>query len=171
MSAPFKPEVREEAYCAWRSCAGSAGKTVRALKEKGIGVDAKSVCRWRDKYGWNERARREDVEEKIRGGTPEQDDAARLIADLEAKKARYDRFFEGLGENGIDVRATYAYTALVKTIADIRQKAARKPDLYAMTPIVMEGFVRFIKASNVGAGVRDGVFDLIDRFFDEIEPE
>lgn len=98
------------------------------------------------------------------------DHSARLIEDLEAQKARYERFFASLGEEVIDNQATYAYTSLVKAIADVRKRAAEKPDLYAMAPMVMEEFVKFIKADDTEnkISVREKVFDLIDRFFEVI---
>jgi hypothetical protein len=101
------------------------------------------------------------------------DHAARLIADLEAQKTRYERFFESLGPDVIDNQATYAYTSLVKAIADVRKRAAEKPDLYAMVPTVMEEFVKFIKAEGTekDKAMREEVFDLIDCFFEETMPK
>jgi len=101
------------------------------------------------------------------------DHAAQLIADLEGQKVRYERFFESLGEEVIDNQATYAYTSLVKAIADIRKRAAEKPDLYAMAPTVMEEFVKFVKAEDPESdkAVQRKVFDLIDRFFERLKPE
>jgi len=96
------------------------------------------------------------------------DHSARLIEDLEAQKVRYERFFESLGEEVVDNQATYAYTSLVKTIADVRKRSTERPDLYAMAPTVMEEFVKFIKAEDTGQEitVRKKIFDLIDRFFE-----
>jgi hypothetical protein len=101
------------------------------------------------------------------------DHSVRLIADLEAQKTRYERFFESLGPEVIDNQATYAYTSLVKAIADVRKRAAEKPDLYAMVPTVMEEFVKFIKAEDMEESklVRERIFDLIDRFFEQLRPE
>ena len=101
------------------------------------------------------------------------DHSARLIEDLEAQKARYERFFQSLGEEVIDNQATYAYTSLVKAIADVRKRASEKPDLYAMAPTVMEEFVKFIKAEDRESdnAAQRKVFDLIDRFFERLKPE
>jgi len=98
------------------------------------------------------------------------DHSARLIEDLEAQKARYERFFASLNEEVIDNQATYAYTSLVKAIADVRKRASEKPDLYAMAPMVMEEFVKFIKAEDrePDKAVQRKVFDLIDRFFEAL---
>ena len=100
------------------------------------------------------------------------DNSARLIEDLEAQKARYERFFASLGEEVIDNQATYAYTSLVKAIADARKRAAEKPDLYAMAPLVMEEFVKFIKGEDheKDKSVQRKIFDLIDRFFEQLKP-
>ena len=110
--------------------------------------------------------------EAVRTKDVTNDHAARLIADLEAQKARYEKFFQSLGEDVIDNQATYAYTSLVKAIADVRKRAAEKPDLYAMVPTVMEEFVKFIKAEDMEKDrtVQEKVFDLIDRFFEQLKP-
>ncbi len=172
----YGTKVREEAYRIWLSSGKDMAKTVRELEKKCLPVARRTVAAWRDRYGWRDRAPaiKEEPEEA------RTDDAARLIADLEKQKARYDSFFDSLGEAGIDNQATYAYTTLVKTIAEVRKKAAEKPDLYAMTPVVMDEFVKFIKGkASKGSGSPGGlngkdltalVFDLIDRFFEEVKP-
>ena len=73
----------------------------------------------------------------------------------------------------MDNPATYAYAMLVKTIAEVKKKAALKPDLYAITPVVMDRFVRFIKAhaTEKERAVQHALFDLIDRFFEEVKPD
>ena len=111
--------------------------------------------------------------EAIRTKDVTNDHAARLIADLEAQKTRYERFFESLGPDVIDNQATYAYTSLVKTITDVRKRVAEKPDLYAMAPTVMEEFVKFIKAQDMeeNRAEQEKVFDFIDRFFEQLKPE
>jgi hypothetical protein len=167
---PYGPEIKEMVYRVWRDCAQNAIETTRELKKKGFALNKATVLRWRLRGNWAERAERDAAEEKIRKEAIT-DNPARLIADLEAQKSRYDRFFDSLGEDGVDVQATYAYTTLVKTIADVRKKAAAKPDLYAMTPVVMDEFVKFIKSTIGDKSIRDAVFSVIDRFFDEVKPD
>ena len=161
-------EIREEAYRAWKECGTDVPRTVRELKKQGHTLDGKTIRAWRDRYGWKERV---GTDESAPRAAKEEHNAARLIADLETQKARYERFFQSLGDEGIDVQATYAYTSLVRAIADIRKKLAEKPDLYAMAPIVMDEFVKFIKGKGTEKDkvIQEGVFELIDRFFEEIE--
>lgn len=177
MAFLYGPEAKERAYQAWRRCDRNMAKTHLELRNEGLCINRNTIYCWIRDYGWTDRVEKECAEEKIirEKGT---DNSVRLIADLEAQKTRYDRFFESLGEKGIDVQATYAYTTLVKTIADVRKKAAAKPDLYAMAPVVMDEFVKFVKThkpANPEAGkpvnIERAVFDLIDRFFEEIKPE
>ena len=171
----YGTEVREEAHRTWLSSGKNMRKTVRELERKGLPVSRRTVTNWMDRYGWKDCAPAAEKEPKEIPAN----DTARLIADLERQKARYDSFFESLGDTGIDNQATYAYTTLVKTIAEVRKKGTEKPDLYAMTPVVMDEFVKFIKRADLKAPVGSGgldrkdivaaVFDLIDRFFEEVK--
>jgi hypothetical protein len=60
----------------------------------------------------------------------------------------------------------------VKALADVHKKTDPKPDVYAMSPVVMEEFVRFIHATKTpDKALVNQIFGLIDRFLDEIKPE
>ncbi|NOZ81263.1 MAG: hypothetical protein GXP63_06350, partial [DPANN group archaeon] len=85
---------------------------------------------WRDKYDWKGRAARAEAEErKVKDAV--MSDEARMIASLEAQKDRYEKYFESLGPQGADHQAIYAYTNLVKTIVDIKEKIqAQKASLF-----------------------------------------
>lgn len=169
------PEIKEHAYRAWLQCGENPDRAAKELARAGTPVGRSTIARWRDTLDWKGRARQE------RGGKEKagegREDFSRLIADLEAQKERYERFFEGLGEGVVDVQATYAYATLIKAIGEVRKRAAQKPNLYAMTALVMDEFVKFILARESRAGtavsseVRQGVFRLIDEFFDEVKPE
>jgi hypothetical protein len=170
-------ETREEAYRTWKASGQNVDRALKELKKGGFVLCRETLSAWRDRYAWKERAAGAEAREgKQKDGNA--DDTIRLIADLESQKARYERFFQSLDETGIDNQATYAYTGLVKAIADIRKKAAERPDLYAMAPLVMDEFVRFIKARTPPgseaaeeARAREIVFDLIDGFFEELRPD
>lgn len=170
-------QEREEAYRTWRACGRNIVRTVRELEKNGLHLDRRTIYTWIDTFSWKNRlADTGAAEQGVKDPSP--NDAARLIADLERQKEKYDRFFETLGESTVDNQATYAYTTLVRAIAETRKKAAEKPDLYAMTPVVMDAFVTFVKAQGPqampGAGtisVEDIIFDLIDRFFEEVKPD
>lgn len=166
----YTAEVREEAYRVWRECGQNYELTARELKKRGYLITRPTLYDWAEKYSWKERATRAETEEQKVKDTENIDKNAQLIADLEKQKAKYEKFFDGLGEVGIDTQATYAYTSLVKTIADIRKKASEKPDLYAMAPVVMDAFVKFVKNTVSDKAHQDIVFDLVDRFFEEVKP-
>ena len=165
-------EAREEAYRSWRACGRSPMKAVLDLERKGFSIGRTAIQEWVRRFSWKERAARADAEEE-RAREAVGEETARLLADLERQRAKYERFFEGLEDGGVNNQAIYAYTILIKTIGDVKKKAAVKPDLYAMTPVVMDRFVRFIKAhaTEKERAVQDALFDLIDRFFDEVKPD
>ena len=161
--------TQEEAYRTWRVCGRSPMATVNELRRKGFHLTRDTIYAWMTKFSWKERADRAEAEERrVREAMGEE--AAGLVADLERQKARYERFFDSLGE-GVDNQGIYAYTTIIKAIVEAKKKA--KPDLYAMTPLVMDRFVRFIKehATPGERAVQDAVFALIDRFFEEVKPD
>ncbi len=176
--ARFDDQSKQKAYNLWRKWGHNIEATVREMGKEGVPVTRQTIYLWMHRYRWKERAAGADNAERVARGGPDREGNTDLVASLEVQKAKYDRFFQSLGEEGIDVQATYAYTTLIKAIADARKKASAKPDLYSMAPVVMDEFVRFIKGhapvgSSAGesAGVEQAVFDLIDRFFEEIKPE
>jgi hypothetical protein len=90
---------------------------------------------------------------------------------LKRERKRYEGFFGTLGPTAIDVQATYAYTALVKAIADVHKKM--DPHVYSAAAVAMEVFVNSIRARGETldkAFVRQ-VFELTDDFFEEIKPQ
>ncbi|MDR2018557.1 MAG: hypothetical protein LBQ00_06780 [Syntrophobacterales bacterium] len=166
-------ETIEAAYQTWRRSGQNVEMTLRELAKQGYTISKPTIYEWTEKYGWKDRATRAEIKEKEIADVAAIDATDQLIADLEKQKAKYDRFFDTLGDCGVDNQATYAYTALVKTISEVRKKASEKPDLYAMTPMVMDEFVKFIKAkaTEKEKAVQETVFDLIDRFFEEVKPD
>ena len=169
----YMAETIETAYRTWRKCGQNVELTLRELAKQGYPITKPTIYEWVERYAWKERATRAEAEEQKAADTARIDATDKLISDLEKQKAKYDRFFESLGECGVDNQATYAYTTLVKTIAEIRKKASEKPDIYAMAPVVMDEFVKFIKAkaTEKEKAAEDTIFNLIDRFFEEVKPD
>ena len=121
---PNYREVKEIAFKTWRKCGQNFEETLRELGKLGYqGITRQTLYAWRDKYQWGERAARADAQEQKIKDTdlaPEE----RAVLDLVKQKEKYERYFESLPPNQVDHQATYAYTALVKTIKDIQSKGA-----------------------------------------------
>ena len=161
----YDEDTAEKAYLGWKECGYNARKAARRLAAEGLVIHRNTISAWRDRCGWKTRAMREQKE-----GTTVKDDTG-LIAGLEAQRKRYEGFFETLGPAVIDVQATYAYTAVVKAIADVHKKM--ESDTYAASPVVMEAFVKSIRArgETLDKAFVHQVFNLIDNFFEEIKPQ
>ncbi len=171
MRVQYDEDTAEKAYLGWKECGYNARKAARRLAAEGLVIHRNTISAWRDRCGWKTRALREQKE-----GTTMKEanrDDTGLIAGLEAQRKRYEGFFETLGPTVIDVQATYAYTAVVKAIADVHKKMDPKLETYCAAPAVMEAFVKSIhaKAETLDKAFVHQVFNLIDTFFEEIEPQ
>ena len=117
-------ETRESAYRIWREEGQNIERTIRAMKrDHGIPVTKPTIYAWIEKFNWVDRATRAETEEQ-RVKDVIVSDEGKILSDLERQKEKYERFFESLGETCIDNQAMYAYTNLVKTIADIKGKTS-----------------------------------------------
>lgn len=74
-----------------------------------------------EKFNWKGRAARAETEEQTANDAVVSD-SAKMIADLEKQKKKYESYFDSLGDTGTDTQAMYAYTNLVKTIFDIKTR-------------------------------------------------
>jgi hypothetical protein len=161
-------ESRELAFSCYRKCGGNVEATLRGLEKEGLKLSKPTLYEWMEKYNFKERLKNADAVAQ------EASDAKiqyreKILLDLKKQKERYDKFFESLAENAIDTQATYAYNSLCKTISDIQRDLDSKPDLYRMAPLVMDGFVQFVKKVVKEQASQEMVFGLIDRFFDEVK--
>ena len=117
----YQAETREDAYKTWRECGQNVEQTLAVLSKKGYFISKPTVYDWMEKYGWKERAARAEVEEKKAIDTTTNAEA-RAIASLRKVQERFERYFETLGEGKIDSQAVYAYTGIIKSIAEIKEK-------------------------------------------------
>ena len=117
----YQAETREDAYKTWRECGQNIEQTVAALAKKGYPITKPTLYEWMEKYGWKERAARAEVEEKKAIDTT-MNAEARAIASLQKVQERFEKYFDSLGEGKIDSQAVYAYTGIIKSIAEIKEK-------------------------------------------------
>lgn len=160
---------RELAFKTYCECGGNIEQTIRELKKKGLDVSKPTFYEWMKKLNFEERMKDIDAmkaqAEDIKANSKE-----KILVDLQRQKDRYDNYFAGIAP-AIDNQAVFAYTNLTKTITDIQKGIDERPDLYRMTPIVMDEFVRFIKRVVADGAAQEQVFSLVDRFFDEVKPD
>ena len=117
----YEAETREDAYRTWRECGQNIEQTAAALGKKGYFISRPTLYDWIEKYGWKERAARAEVEER-KAGDKMMNAESRALAGLERVQARYEKYFETLGEGKVDNQAMFAYTGIIKSIAEIRTK-------------------------------------------------
>ncbi|MHB8110878.1 MAG: hypothetical protein ACYDHW_12715, partial [Syntrophorhabdaceae bacterium] len=117
----YQSETREDAYRTWRECGQNVEQTIAALKKKGYFTSKPTLYDWIEKYGWKERAARAEVLERKTADVT-MNAEARALASLEKVQARYETYFETLGEGKVDNQAMYAYTGIVKSITEIKAK-------------------------------------------------
>lgn len=110
----------ERAYRVWRDCGQNLTETGRILaREHNYPISRRSLQEWKKKFGWEERAAREDA---ARG---ERQDAASddsLLTVLLTQKKKYEQYFDTLALGAVDNQAIYAYNNILKTLLDIRER-------------------------------------------------
>lgn len=117
----YQTETREDAYRAWRECGQNIEQTLGALKKKGYSISKPTLYDWIERYGWKERAARAEAEER-KANDLSTNAESRALASLERVQARYEKYFETLGEGKVDNQAMFAYTGIVKSCAEIKAK-------------------------------------------------
>lgn len=124
-------ENLELAYRIWRECGQSPEATVKRLNsEYDFTVSRQTIYEWMEKYNWKERAARAEAEER-KAKDPVLSGEERMVAALVSQQQRYEAYFETLAVKEIDTQAVYAYTNLITTIQNIRQKTAtHKSELF-----------------------------------------
>ncbi len=159
MGKSYMAENREVSYRIWCECGQNVELTIRTLKERiGLSLTKPTIYDWIEKFNWKDRAARKDEEAQRVQNAAAVTDEGRMIADLEKQKKKYDRFFETLGDAGIDNQAMYAYNNLVKTIIDIKAKtAAYKAELFVT--FLRDQIEWFSKNDPGSVAVIEGNFD------------
>lgn len=117
----YQAEAREAAYAAWRTCGQNITLTIKALKKKGFIISAPTLYDWAEKYTWKDRAARAEAEEQ-KAGDAVINAEGRALGSLEKVQSRYEKYFESLGDAGIDNQAMFAYTGIIKSITEIKIK-------------------------------------------------
>jgi hypothetical protein len=120
-----------------------------------------------EQYGWIERAKKADAEEsQLKSSRLSQREKG--LKDLITQKERYDAYFSS--SNEIDNRATYAYTSIVKAIAELEKSLHETGDILFSAPAVMSEFVKHIQTKCKDKDKRDLIIKHIDGFLQEITP-
>jgi hypothetical protein len=121
----------ELAYKTWLACGQSPTLTIRTLREShGFSLSRQTLDEWKKEGDWDGRAARAKAVEQ-KANDPNLSGDERIIAALVKEMGKYEEYFDTLTVNKRDTQVTYAYTSLVTTIQNIRQKtAAYKSDLF-----------------------------------------
>ncbi len=118
MDAPAKSI--ETAFRVWRDCGQNVSETGRILaRDHGYPISRQSLQEWKKKYGWAERAAREDAARDERRDAASDDS---LLTVLLTQKKKYENYFETLPLGSVDNQAIYAYNNILKTLLDIRER-------------------------------------------------
>ncbi len=114
----------ELAYQTWRKCGRSPSLTIKTLNEEyGFSVSRPTLDQWKEEGDWGARADRAEAEEQ-RARDPRLSGEERMVGALVKQQQKYETYFETLTPKEIDTQAIYAYTNLITTIQNIRQKSS-----------------------------------------------
>jgi hypothetical protein len=153
----YEDKTRETAYQTWRACGQNYQLTQRELKKKGFIISTPTLYDWAEKYTWKERAARAEAEEQ-KATDAVISAEGKAIGSLEKVQARYETYFETLGDGKIDNQAMFAYTGVVKSITEIKAKTgAFKAALFID---FMKDLIDWLSKNDPEAvAVIEGVFD------------
>jgi len=164
----FSNDDINTAFYIWRSCGRGFETAVRELRRKGYDISKQTLYNWAKKYRWDTRANEVDEEEaevKKKRLSARQ----KALSDLIKQKEKYDIFFNEL-ETPPDPQMTYAYTNILKTIAEIEKSLHETGDVLFSAPSVMEEFLKFLDRKLKDKNLKEKIFLYIDRFLQEISP-
>jgi len=123
MGKSVDDEIKEKAFQLWRKCGRSPDRVVKELREQGHMVTRQSIDTWKNAGAWEDRAARAEALEQT-AKDPQLSGEEKMIAALIGQKNRYEQYFETLPIGQMDTQAVYAYTNMITTIQNIRQKTA-----------------------------------------------
>lgn len=119
-----KGEARELAYRTWCACGQNLSETERRLnRDHGLPVTRQTVSEWCKKYDWQNRAARTEAA-RTEQSEGLGDDA--ILGSLLEQKTRYEEYFQTLPKGKVDNQALYAYSAVLKTLVELRQSVTQK---------------------------------------------
>lgn len=118
MAAPI--DSKDLAYKLWCENGQNVSATEKELKKREYSISRVTLTEWRDKYDWQGRAARAEAEIKRQESATTEH---ALLEKLLIQKQKYEEYFESLEIRKVDNQAMYAYTGILKTILEIKQKA------------------------------------------------
>lgn len=124
-------ENLELAYQTWRKCGQSPVLTIKTLNEEHeFNLSRVTLDAWIKDNGWKERAdRAEEIERRAKD--PNLSGEEKMISALVSEQQKYETYFETVPIVQRDPQMTYAYTHLITTVQNIRQKtAAHKAEMF-----------------------------------------
>jgi hypothetical protein len=163
-------ESRERAYKVWRQCGQNITETARVLKrDYDYDISRQSLHSWKDKYDWERRAAQAEVESKQQ--TEATSDDALLTVLLKQKK-KYEDYFDSLALGSVDNQAIYAYSNILKTLLDIRERLSGNNEIDIDRPKIFLEDMEFIaetlkEVDPEGLKIFAGNFELIIQRFKE----
>lgn len=151
MGRSVDDEIKEKAFQLWRRNGRSPEKTAKELNSLGHMVTRQSIDTWKNERAWEDRAARaEAIEQQAKD--PNLSGEEKMIAALVGQKNRYEQYFETLPIGQMDTQAVYAYTNMITTIQNIRQKtAAYKAELFTEFLKDLIGWLQRNDPESVGA--------------------
>jgi hypothetical protein len=121
MSAPL--QTKEAAYQAYINCNQNLTETVRELKKRGYVISRQTLSDWKQKYDWDGRAARTDIEQnRVDNALSDYS----LIKPLLDQLPRYEEYFATLPVGQLDNQAVYARNHIIKTIFSIKESVEKR---------------------------------------------
>jgi len=163
----YRVETIDLAFHIWRQLGRHFESAQKELERRGYVISKQTLYNWAKQYGWMERADRIDAEEaelKKKRVSARQ----RALQDLLKQKEKYDAYFEEIERP--DHQAVYAYTNILKTIAEIEKSLHETGDVLFSAPSVMEEFMKFLERKCKDKALKEKIFNQIDGFLQEITP-
>ena len=122
----------ERAYQVWRECGQNITETARRLKrDHDYEISRQSLTEWRKKYGWEERAAREENDAQNRQEASSDDS---MLSVLLTQKKKYEDYFETLALGAVDNQAFHAYNNILKMLLDIRDRTSASLNVAGSLP-------------------------------------
>ncbi|MEW5804319.1 MAG: hypothetical protein AB1847_19670 [bacterium] len=163
----YDSDIKNLAFHTWRKLGQNIDAAARELDKLGYAITRPTLYSWAEQLGWRERAQKADAEEAQMQAT-RLSQREKALRDLITQKERYDAYFSSSQE--IDNRATYAYTSIVKAIAELEKSLHETGDVLFSAPAVMEEFVTFVQTKVKDRGARESILKQVDAFLQGITP-
>jgi len=155
------------AFHIWRRLGRHFESALKEIEKHGYIISKQTLYNWASEYGWYERAEKVDeAEAKTKG--KRQSFRQQALGDLIIQKEKYDKYFDK--SEVPDHRAVYAYTGILKTIAEIEKSLHETGDVLFSAAPVMEEFIKYLNGNIRDKEFREKIMDQIDEFLQRIMP-